>query len=711
MRVVLSSLLIAFLHACRAAELITAIRTGTAAYNAVLTGVQYLEAGAALLPKPSVKGELAAFQSQSNANFCAQELTLKLADAFKADDRFSQRSFPLGAGNWRNPDSRSWLGLTVGCNVKKAAKRTALIVCKGKVGDGRAGVFARYFAYFPEVSDPQGKGLAEYEAKAAELLNPFSTGEACFRGVFEAAGSGARLISPFHARPFDVLFRAGGSHQSVCKLVLDLKRYPVEGVAEPVNAIERLGLEYSVLFHRLASDIYTKLPSACTGLLPVINPPPEYDHGNARRHLNSVATFLAYANDGRHRHAFEVLNQWSSETQAPADGETLLSRLHNRVHHCALKGDPLLFSQCHFGLPNWVGTSRCPPTSLCYDNDRICGRILACGDGLWMQVRGQSCVENKGRFVKSWTPLPSMVIDSLSGYIPPNQLDPMTQAYYQFGIEKRSEGDTDGAGGHWQRPEPALEREGILVQKLHFASQATGGVFMIIFYDPSKDSANVTTTEAEADMASLVQPAVAPRHHHPPTTQPQQPMQSQHQSTQPSMHQQPHHQAVPNQQYQSMATAILQGKEASPAKKESAVRKESAKKEVKKKETKGSPYLAAPSNAVKTESSRRLSAHSSIPSTKRAAVKEEELKQSPITPNGTPSKKKKKQEKEAEEDLSSLRLTSSESDDDDDHLRDIPEADNWTEISVPVVHVPPPKPAPKILNIGEANPDRTQYSD
>jgi hypothetical protein len=88
-------------------------------------------------------------------------------------------------------------------------------------------------------------------------------------------------------------------------------------------------------------------------------------------------------------------------------------------------------------------------------------------------------------------------------------------------------------------------------------------------------------------------------------------------------------------------------------------------------------------------------------------VKEEDLK--PITPKGTPSKKKTKEmEKEEEEDLSSLKLSDS-SQSDDDRLRDIPEVDNWTEISVPVVHVPPPKPAPRILNINEAKPDKTQY--
>lgn len=425
-------------------------------------------------------------QDWSDAQLCAAELTYKLSSAIMADDEFSQRTSYV-AGNWRDPASTSHVPLAIGCVPEGFDRRKAKIVCRAQIerateevsGVGeepRREIFARYWAYFP-ATDTDGV-MAQEHALRLEALEAFGAlpPDGPISTLF-TRGHGARLFSPFHpaASHFDVQFRSK-RRQSICKVILDTRyeRQIGEG-EEDMIAIERLASSHPELFHRLMSDVFSPVPAG----LPPVAPKPVESLGHVKDLLPRLYDFIDPYRFGGWKGDYTVAEDESNAvdsegfvTQVP------LSLLAERLKRCitltsaALETKKTPLYRCDHGPVGWSRDWRCPGTSMCYDSP-LCSRMVACGEGLWLTIRGQYTLEATGRIVKSYTP--EMFLETLTGYAPSvYDYDPTTQAFYDFPPKERDRLDDDG----------------IIWQKLH-VSKGTSSFFAVIFYQPSADSSGV----------------------------------------------------------------------------------------------------------------------------------------------------------------------------------------------------------------------------
>lgn len=426
----------------------------------------------------------------SDAQLCATELTYKLSSSFQADDQFSQRtSHP--AGNWRDPTSPSFIPLGIGCVPEKFDKKKVKIVCRAEIPEGAASghncgevrreVFARYWAYFPD--HDADKGLAKEYEDRLELLCAFAGLDYndSIQSLFNS-GHGIRLFSPFHPEDahFDVQFRREG-RQSICRVVLDPKPEQSENKRgsrqlqetndeEAPVAIERLAWSHPVLFHRIMSDVFNPKPH---GLSPV-HPLNVESLGHVRDHLERFEAFIdpyrVGGADGDYTIADDTSNAVTSEGLV-ATRPLVIFR--DRIKRCiydatkAIDEKTVPFYRCNDGLSVWSRHPLCPPTNACYDSG-MCNRMYSCGNGLWIDIRGQNALEATSRVAKNWTP--EVVSDSISGYAPTYNYDEGTQAYYSFPDKDRSKHDDAG----------------VVYHKLH-VSEGTAAFFVVIFHHQGSD--------------------------------------------------------------------------------------------------------------------------------------------------------------------------------------------------------------------------------
>lgn len=424
----------------------------------------------------------------SDAQLCATELTYKLSSAFQSDDQFSQRSCH-SAGNWRDPTSPSFIPLGIGCVPEKFDKRKVKIVCRAEIpesgesghtsGEARREVFARYWAYFPEY-DTERSLATEYEDRL-ELLRAFAgvDSNGAIQSLFNS-GHGIRLFSPFHPEDahFDVQFRQEG-RQSICRVVLDPKPEPLDkrgskqaldAFDEAPVAIEKLVWSYPVLFHRMMSDVFNPKP---VGLSP-IQPLRVETLGHVRDHLARFQAFIDPYRFGGHRDEYEIANDSSN---AVTSGGSVATRplvvFRDRLKKCVAEAiaeideKTVPFYKCNDGLSVWSRHPFCPPTNACYDSG-MCNRMYSCGNGLWIDIRGQNTLEATSRIAKNWTP--EVVSESISGYAPSYNYDEGTQSYYSFPAKDRSKYDDAG----------------VVYHKLH-VSEGTAAFFVVIFHHQGSD--------------------------------------------------------------------------------------------------------------------------------------------------------------------------------------------------------------------------------
>jgi hypothetical protein len=94
--------------------------------------------------------------------------------------------------------------------------------------------------------------------------------------------------------------------------------------------------------------------------------------------------------------------------------------------------------------------------------------MYTCGNGLWIDIRGQNTLEATSRIAKNWTP--EVVTDSISGYTASYNYDEGTKAYYEFPAKDRSKHDNAG----------------VVYHKLH-VSEGAAAFFVVVFYHQGSD--------------------------------------------------------------------------------------------------------------------------------------------------------------------------------------------------------------------------------
>jgi len=465
---------------------------------------------------PKIGVGLAGQRDWTDAQLCAAELAYKLSTSLVADDEFSQRS-SFTAGNWRDPGSAvSHIPLDIGCVAEGYDRRKAKIVCRGQVrgpwsnGSGipsltgedgaKQEVFARYWTYFPEADSEDGKMSREYERRV-DSLTAFADlpNDGPLASQFNN-GHGIRLFSPFHPDDshFDVHFRSR-DRQSVCRLVLDTR--PEVSLAKrasrdldiPQIAIEKLATTHPILFHRLTSDIFHPIPLG----LPSVSPRSVESIGHVRGHLERLAEFVDLFRYLQHSGTWEVTEDETNGCKA--DGfmaQPPMIIFADRVKRCILDAQIALigsksnpFYRCDEGLPVWSRHPLCPPTSACYDSG-MCSRMLACGNGLWLDVRGQNTLEATSRVVKQYTP--EVFVESLTPYAPDvYEMDESTKTFYAFPLKDRNLQD-DG---------------GVVWQKMH-VSKGRAAMFIVLFHHQPSDRSGMPSFiySRKEDLAALRRP-------------------------------------------------------------------------------------------------------------------------------------------------------------------------------------------------------------
>lgn len=454
------------------------------------------------VPKISVD-----LKDYSPAELCATELTYKLMSAFQADDEFSQRTSYQG-GNWRDPSSPSFLPISIGCVPEEFDQKSCRIVCRAELkltedtdagmAGGRTGeletrrqVFARYWAHFPE-ADRDGIMSRQHKMKLAEL-RAFRATAGISEGIKRlfAQGHGIRLFSPVHPEDshFDVQFRSN-RRQSICRVVLDTTRTepPVlpnkrlslvqsgESTPGKLLAISKLAKVDPVLFYRITADIFNRVPEG----MPAVPPRPVENIGHVKDHLERFYKFVGPYRVGTHMITYTVADDDSNAcTTEGLMAHFPVARLANRITKCIsaatfdLEQKKTLLYRCDEGLPVWSRHPLCPPTSACYGS-KMCERMLSCGDGLWIDIRGQNTFEATTRTVKNWTA--DTLLEPVADAAPTNMVydyDEGTKAYYEFPAKRRNRHDDDG----------------VIYQKLH-VSESRFAFFVAVFYHPASDSVN-----------------------------------------------------------------------------------------------------------------------------------------------------------------------------------------------------------------------------
>lgn len=449
----------------------------------MVTTVSSLYAG--LYPEPEVGSDagitvdLEGLDEKSEAQLCAAELTHRLSAAIQADDQFSRRTWfnfdPTG--NWRDPkSSASHVKLSVGCHPVQQSKGHAEIACRGSVG-GISSVFARYWAFFPLPDTQQANAMSREHHKRLEDLRAYKKehGDACLEVMLETA-FGARLFSPYHpdCSHFSIPFRMQ-QQQYTARLVLVVPEQKASVWRSPLTYMVA---EAPVLFHRLFSDIYRPFPEVCRRGMPAIVPTRVAEMGNVLNHFQQLGEYAAvYSGQrGPDRGFITAYDATNARTPDGFATEMPISRFRDRIIACARGVSKLTpFHRCDEGLPVWSGHPACPPTSACYDSV-MCNRVMSCGNGLWLAVRGQHSLEDAGSTARSYIPLPANVLRSMSECTPPKltyDYDETTKAFYDF-AERRG------------IPYLNLEDDKVVHQKLHVKGPARS-MFVVIFHQPSSD--------------------------------------------------------------------------------------------------------------------------------------------------------------------------------------------------------------------------------
>ncbi len=411
------------------------------------------------------------FDELPDGSLCAKELSHMLTSCITRDDGFSERTCPIH-GNWRNLASPSFIPLAIGCVAEKMTNKKAKIVCRAEI-DGEREVFAKYWAYFPD-ADSKGTASQEFTERLGRLRT-FESRNVCLRKMFEV-GHGSWLFSPFHPEysHFDVQFRKY-RQQKICRVVLDTlpetKRLSRSLMTSSI-AIDYISTAFPKLFHRLLSDVFHVLPEECRDLPPVV-PIVVTDVGNASKHVARTLELLQPYQMGFRNSRFTATHDATNACN-PLTGGTAqapLSKLRPRIQKC-LEVDSLKYYRCDQGLPIWTKSALCPPTTACYDAD-ICNRMVSCGDGLWLAVRGQSAVESGGHTAVSWVPVPETLRSSISAYAAPIDYDPTTKSFYEFAKNP-------------DHPYNSAPPDQVIWHKLHISTR-TSGMFLIVFYHPPSD--------------------------------------------------------------------------------------------------------------------------------------------------------------------------------------------------------------------------------